>query len=34
MPVEQIKAQMAQRLGELNRTADRLYARWIRGLKA
>ena len=33
-PVERIKADAPARLPELNRAADRLYTRWIRGLKA
>jgi hypothetical protein len=32
MPVERIKAQMAERLGALNKTAERLYSRWAKGL--
>ena len=32
-PVERMKAEMPQRLGDLNRAADRLYTRWVRGLK-
>jgi GMP synthase-like glutamine amidotransferase len=32
-PVERMKAEMAQRLGDLNKTAERLYARWVGGLK-
>jgi GMP synthase-like glutamine amidotransferase len=32
MPVERIKAEIGERLGVLNRTAERLYARWARGL--
>jgi GMP synthase-like glutamine amidotransferase len=33
-PVERIKADAPARLPDLNRAADRLYTRWIRGLKA
>jgi GMP synthase-like glutamine amidotransferase len=34
MPVERIKAEMPQRLPVLSRTAERLYTRWIEGLKS
>jgi GMP synthase-like glutamine amidotransferase len=34
MPVERIKAQMPERLPALSNTADRLYTRWIKGLKS
>ena len=34
MPVERIKAEMPERLDTLNRTADRLYKRWVQNLKA
>jgi GMP synthase-like glutamine amidotransferase len=34
MPAERIKAEMPARLTDLNRTAERLYLRWIEGLKA
>jgi GMP synthase-like glutamine amidotransferase len=34
MPVERIKAQMPERLPALSHTAERLYSRWIRGLRA
>ena len=34
MPCERIKGEMPERLAPLSATADRLYARWIRGLKA
>jgi len=33
MPVERIKAEMPQRLPVLSKTAERLYARWVNGLK-
>jgi GMP synthase-like glutamine amidotransferase len=33
MPVERIKAEMPQRLPVLSKTAERLYARWVKGLK-
>jgi GMP synthase-like glutamine amidotransferase len=33
MPVERIKAQMGERLPPLSRTAERLYTRWMKGLK-
>lgn len=32
--VERIRAEIPERLASLNETAERLYARWIRGLKA
>jgi len=34
MPAERIKAEMAERLPVLNKTAERLYGRWIRGLRS
>ena len=34
MPVDRIKAEMPGRLGALNRAAERLYARWTRGLRS
>jgi len=34
MPAARIKGEMPQRLGALNKAAERLYARWIRGLKS
>ena len=33
-PVERMKGEMRERLPHLNRAAERLYARWIRGLKS
>ncbi len=33
MPVERIKALVPERLGALSATAERLYARWMKGLK-
>jgi GMP synthase-like glutamine amidotransferase len=34
MPVERIRSEMPERLAGLNKTADRLYARWIKGLRS
>jgi hypothetical protein len=34
MPVQEIRALVPERLGALSAAADRLYARWMKGLKA